>query len=327
MHLHPRRPAAAKSSSRSGSKPATPAATLARLVESVLARWRRSPGLAAIGIASFGPLDLDPASPLFGSIVSTPKPGWSGADLLSPVRAPRSADTARHRRQRRRAGRGTLGRGAGAGRASPTSLSEPGRRRIDHPGPDPFAAAAIARRAMSGVPRLPGDDWPGFCPFHGDCVEGLASGAAIARPPRAGRDRRKDWDGWATVEHALAMLLHNLVAHRPAAADPDRRRGDRRAIADLIARVSARLLASLAGYYTAAGDRRRPGLPPRARRSGPGRTARAPSRWPRSAEARSANRNSRSAQSPTFQIGQRSPNLIPGPETGRDRFWRGSHAL
>jgi fructokinase len=100
------------------------------------------------------------------------------------------------------------------------------------------------------VPRLAGDTWPGACPFHGDCVEGLASGAAIAA--RAGTPRPDaEWEGWESVEQALAMLLHNLLF-----ALQTRRvligGGVMEARPALIEAITERLLASLAGYYTAA---------------------------------------------------------------------------
>src|SRR5205085_9627293 len=59
-----------------------PATTLNE-VEAVLDRWHRDHGFAAIGIAAFGPLELNPASPQYGAIVSTPKPGWSDTPIFS----------------------------------------------------------------------------------------------------------------------------------------------------------------------------------------------------------------------------------------------------
>src|SRR5438105_13377823 len=63
----------------------SPEETLGEL-EHILSRWRREHGFAALGIGSFGPLDLDPASPSHGQITSTPKPGWRGTDVLGPLR-------------------------------------------------------------------------------------------------------------------------------------------------------------------------------------------------------------------------------------------------
>lgn len=135
--------------------------------------------LAGIGIASFGPIDIDPASPAYGTFTTTPKPGWSGArfhDALAGLGAPILVDTdvngAALGEWMSGAGQGcetlaytTVGTGIGAGvlhkGASRGGIShlEAGHVRPPHdPARDPF---------------------PGRCPFHGDCLEGLASGPAI----------------------------------------------------------------------------------------------------------------------------------------------------
>ena len=51
-------------------------------LEQILSAWRSERGFVALGIGSFGPLDLDPESPTFGRITSTPKPGWVGAPVF-----------------------------------------------------------------------------------------------------------------------------------------------------------------------------------------------------------------------------------------------------
>ena len=62
------------------------------------------------------------------------------------------------------------------------------------------------------VPRLAGEHWPGNCPFHGDCAEGLASGPAIqARAGLPFAALAPDHPVWNEVVHALAGLLHNLI--------------------------------------------------------------------------------------------------------------------
>ena len=60
----------------------TPEETTAAIV-AVLERWRADPGFEALGIASFGPLELNERSPGFGRIISTPKPGWNGVSLAA----------------------------------------------------------------------------------------------------------------------------------------------------------------------------------------------------------------------------------------------------
>ena len=180
-------------------------------IRAVLSRWREGPGFGALGIASFGPLELDERSPAFGRVTATPKPGWRGADLNllgrdfdGPVAIDTDVNGAALAEGRWGAARGlrghayvTVGTGIGVG------LVVDGRtvRGLGHP---EAGHLRVGRRA--------GDDWPGVCPYHGDCVEGLASGPAIAvRAGRSGDELPPDHPAWETVIHALGGLLHNLV--------------------------------------------------------------------------------------------------------------------
>jgi len=158
----------------------TPDETLGRVLGFFRESLERVGEPAAYGIASFGPLDLDPASSTWGRITRTPKPGWSGVDLVGPLRAafgrPVGFDTdvngAALAEALWGAGRDapalvylTVGTGIGGG------LLADGRpvRGLVHP-----------EMGHLRTPRHPEDrDFPGVCPFHGDCVEGLASGSAL----------------------------------------------------------------------------------------------------------------------------------------------------
>ncbi|MEU0742256.1 ROK family protein [Streptomyces sp. NPDC006134] len=156
-----------------------PAPTLARAVDFFRERVAAAGPLDAVGIASFGPLELRPGHPKFGHLAATPKPGWSGVDVAGPVAAalgvPVAIDTdvngAALGEGRWGAARGldtyvylTVGTGIGGG-------------------------AVIGGKVVSGlihtemghlaVPRIAGDAFPGSCPFHGDCWEGLAGGEAM----------------------------------------------------------------------------------------------------------------------------------------------------
>jgi fructokinase len=63
------------------------------------------------------------------------------------------------------------------------------------------------------VARAAGDTWPGICPFHGDCVEGLASGPAIeARSGQPGAALGEDHPVWDPVAHTLAQMCHSMIA-------------------------------------------------------------------------------------------------------------------
>lgn len=188
----------------------TPEETL-RAVRAVVERWKAQSGYDAIGIGSFGPLDLDPASAGHGRIVSTPKPGWSGADVLglaAGLGVPAALDTdvngAALAEGRWGAARGldswtyvTVGTGIGVG-----SIVD-GR---------PVRGLGHSEAGHLRVPRLEGDVWPGACPYHGDCAEGLACGPAIrAHTGRAAETLPPDDPVWDSVVHALAGLFHNLT--------------------------------------------------------------------------------------------------------------------
>lgn len=166
----------------------------------------------ALGIASFGPLDLNPASRHFGYITSTPKPGWSMVDVRSPLAAalpcPTGFDTdvnaAGLAEGRGGAAQGcsvhayvTIGTGLGGG------LIVGGR---------PVHGLIHPEIGHMRIRRVPGDDFGGVCPYHGDCLEGLVSGPALAA--RFGQDPAQVPDGhplWAAVAHDLAEFMANLL--------------------------------------------------------------------------------------------------------------------
>lgn len=227
----------------------TPDETLGA-IRGVLARWRAGPGFEALGVGSFGPLELDDRSPAFGAVVATPKPGWSGTDLKRlgvGLDVPMAIDTdvngAALAEGRWGAAQGlrsfayvTVGTGIGVG------VLVEGRsiRGLGH------AEAGHLR-----VARLPGDAFAGVCPYHGDCVEGLAAGPAIAaRAGRSGLELTPDDPTWTPAIHALGGLLHNLVL----TTAPERILIGG-GVADgqgwLFPRLRTALLDSLAGYATA----------------------------------------------------------------------------
>ena len=181
-------------------------------IEGLLSDWAGQ-GISALGINSFGPVDLDPESSTWGSITRTTKPGWSGTDVARRLaRASRTAvafDTdvngAARAEMRWGAGRDfgdfayiTVGTGVGVGLI------------VNGKPPRGFAHSELGH--IRPV-RLQGDDWPGTCSFHGACVEGLASGPAINA--RLGSRHigsiAPDDPVWETVAHALAQLCHAIV--------------------------------------------------------------------------------------------------------------------
>jgi fructokinase len=186
-----------------------PDATLARIV----AFFERHPRPVAIGVGSFGPVDLDPASPAWGSVTTTPKPGWRhtpvatvlGDALGVPVRFETDVNAAAIAEHLWGAGQGlsdlayvTVGTGIGAGLlvdARPVhGLIHPevGHLRVPHD---------TAR-----------DPFMGACPVHGDCWEGLASGEAIARRWGApAGELPDDHPAWALEAEYLALGLLSIV--------------------------------------------------------------------------------------------------------------------
>ncbi len=169
--------------------------------------------LTAVGIASFGPIDLNPASATCGYITSTPKPGWHQTDLRGTVQralgVPVGFDTdvnaAALGEHRWGAAQGldtfiylTIGTGIGGGGMVGGKLMHG----LVHP--------------EMGHIRIPhdwqADPFPGACPFHGDCFEGLASGPAIEqRWGRRGEDLPLEHPAWALEAHYIALALNNFV--------------------------------------------------------------------------------------------------------------------
>ena len=169
--------------------------------------------IEAIGIASFGPIDLHIGSPTYGFITSTPKPGWANVDIAGAIRdalaVPVGFDTdvnaAALSEWRWGAAQGlesfiylTIGTGIGGGGLVNGRLMhglvhpEMGHVRIPHDvGLDPFA---------------------GVCPFHGDCLEGLASGPAMnARWLQPAEQLPDDHPGWVLEARYLALALVDFI--------------------------------------------------------------------------------------------------------------------
>ena len=187
-------------------------ATLAEIERTLLDWQRRIGAMAALGIASFGPVDLAARSPTYGFITSTPKRGWRRTDvgqrLARTFRVPVGFDTdvngAALAEGRWGAARGltdfayiTVGTGIGVG------VVAAGR---------PIGGITHPELGHIRVARQSGDTWPGACSFHGDCLEGLAAGPSIEK--RLGiraEHLAPDHPVWELFVHALAQLLHTLV--------------------------------------------------------------------------------------------------------------------
>jgi fructokinase len=191
----------------------SPASTLAACVEFFTAAERKFGRIDAFGFGCFGPIDLRTHEPTHGQMLATPKPGWSRVDLLAPLRSKFDAaiaiDTdvsaAALAEWRLGAGRGlgsiayvTVGTGIGGGIA-PSDLAG---RRLLHP---EMGHIFVRREARD-------KDFPGVCPFHGDCLEGLASGPAIQARWRCQLDALPPHhEAWSIIGGYLGQLAASIA--------------------------------------------------------------------------------------------------------------------
>jgi fructokinase len=229
-----------------------PAATIADAIAFFRDAARDGHPIDALGVASFGPVELRPGDPRYGFVTTTPKPGWSETDLVGPLRdalgVPVGFDTdvngAALGEGRWGAARGlgsfvyvTVGTGIGGGAVV---------------GGAPVHGLPHPEMGHVSVSRLPGDDFPGICPFHGDCLEGMACGPAIAarwgRPAEAlrGDDLRRAVDVEAHYAAGLRNVVYALAPERIVLG------GGVAGLPGLLPSLRARLADALAGY---------PGLP------------------------------------------------------------------
>jgi fructokinase len=186
-----------------------PATTLAEAAEWLAGRG----GIRALGIGSFGPVELDRRSPRWGYITTTPKPGWADCDVAGylgqalgvPVGFDTDVNAAALAEYAAAGSRGgslaylTIGTGIGGG------LVLDGRpvHGIAHP----EVGHIYTRRHAEDR------DFPGVCPHHGDCLEGLASGPAIiARWGVSLSELPEDHPGHAIIAECIAQACHTLFA-------------------------------------------------------------------------------------------------------------------
>ncbi|MFN7994632.1 MAG: ROK family protein [Bryobacteraceae bacterium] len=187
----------------------TPTETIGRVLD-FFASHR---DLAAIGIGSFGPVDLNPHSQTYGYITTTPKPGWRQTEFGGAIQKATGlrvafetdVNTAALGEARWGAAQGldtfmylTIGTGIGGGGIVNGHFMhglvhpEMGHIRIPHD------------RAV--------DPFPGACPFHGDCLEGLASGPALeARWGQRGETIPAGHIAWEIEAGYLAYALANWI--------------------------------------------------------------------------------------------------------------------
>lgn len=189
-----------------------PTTTPQETLREVTAYFAQRP-VDAVGIATFGPVETRPGHQDYGTITTTPKRGWAGADLVGAVRGARDVpvaiDTdvngAALAEARWGAGVGlssvlyvTVGTGLGGG------VAIDGR---------PIRGLVHPEMGHVSVERRPGDSFAGVCPYHGDCFEGMASGTSMrARWDRPADELGTDFDEAFSIEtHYLAAGFRQLV--------------------------------------------------------------------------------------------------------------------
>ena len=169
--------------------------------------------LAAVGIGSFGPLDPRPGSPTYGRIAATPKPGWDNADFAGPFRRAfgvpvgfdTDVNTAALGEWRWGAGQGldtllylTIGTGIGGGMI----VNGQCLHGLAHP-----------EMGHTFVPHdRQADPFEGSCPFHTDCLEGLAAGPALEK--RWGQPAETlppDHPAWPLQARYLSLAVANFM--------------------------------------------------------------------------------------------------------------------
>ena len=233
-----------------------PTTTPTETIASVNAGFLRHGGVGAfagIGIGTFGPADINPGSPHYGSITSTPKPGWQMTDILGAFRdlAPRAA----FHTDVGLAGLGEVAKGAAADCETCAYLTV---------GTGVGGAFVRQGQLIDGlghseighvmVHRHPEDEYPGHCPFHGDCLEGMASGPAIIDrwgcPLNELPAAHQAHDIIATyIAQACRILTYAYAPHRLVLG------GGVMKTPGLLARVRAALPAQFAGYAIPQGVR------------------------------------------------------------------------
>ena len=190
----------------------TPDETLRRVIQ-FFQPFVSSRQIHAIGVGCFGPLDLNPKSATYGFITFTPKPNWSNTDVLGTLRRALpvnisfdiDVNTAGLGESTWGASKGldsslyiTVGTGIGGG------YIKDGK---------PLVGMLNLEMGHVIIPHNRQlDPFPGICPFHGDCFEGLASGPAIEkRLGLTGASISEEDAFWDLETDYIASALMNFI--------------------------------------------------------------------------------------------------------------------
>lgn len=177
----------------------------------IIAYFQDKP-VEAIGIGSFGPINIDPSSPEYGHVTTTPKPGWTNYPFLAKMKEafdiPFGWDTDVNAAALGEATWGaaqgldscvyyTIGTGVGVGVYAEGKLVHG----LVHP-----EGGHILTR------RHPDDTYEGFCPYHGDCLEGIAAGPAIERRWKVkGSELPPDHPAWAMEAFYIGQAVAGTI--------------------------------------------------------------------------------------------------------------------
>ena len=167
----------------------------------------------AIGVACFGPVDLDKKSPTYGYITSTPKPGWANTDVVSRLENALNVAVAFDTDVNGAAvGEGKWGAAQGLDNFIYLTI-----------GTGIGGGAVVAGKPLHGLvhpemghilmaQNVEEDPFEGYCPFHGTCFEGMCSGPAMkARWGQPAETLGVDHPAWALEAEYIAEALHTFV--------------------------------------------------------------------------------------------------------------------
>jgi len=168
--------------------------------------------LKSIGIGSFGPIDVNPKSATYGYVTSTPKLAWKDYDFLGAVKSRYPVPVA-WTTDVNAAALGELKKGAAQGLESCLYLTV---------GTGIGGGAVVKGQLLEGfghpemghilLRRHPEDTFEGFCPYHGDCLEGLAAGPAIEkRFGKKGFELEESHPAWKLEAYYLAQAMMNYI--------------------------------------------------------------------------------------------------------------------
>ncbi len=190
-----------------------PAETIGRAINFFKEQENNHGPLNALGVAAFGPLDPVPGSPKYGYITTTPKPGWNNTDFIGtlteefnlPVGFDTDVNGAALAEYLWGAANDltafiylTVGTGIGGGLVF--------KGQIHHGLMHPEIGHIFIPHNWQN------DPFPGSCPYHGDCLEGLASGLAIKeRWGQPGSELSENHPAWQLEAKYLALALCNLI--------------------------------------------------------------------------------------------------------------------